>query len=76
MNWRVANCPVDSAPSEEEMDIDAFEGPIKERQKSYQVDFNTLSKQGVENAMDEDIAYISGLFGLEVRRMSSLQYRF
>jgi hypothetical protein len=48
------------------MDIDAFDGPIKEKRKAYQVDFITLSKQDVEKAMDENIEYITGLFGIEV----------
>ena len=63
---RKANCPADSAPSEEEMDIDAFEIPVKGKQKSYHVDFTTLSKQDVEKAMDRDVDYITDMFGIEV----------
>lgn len=48
------------------MDIDAFDGPIKEKRKSYQVDFTTLSKHDVEKAMDENTEYITGIFGIEV----------
>ncbi|KAF9792526.1 RING-5 domain-containing protein [Thelephora terrestris] len=66
----------DSAPSEEEMDIDAFDGPIKEKRKAYQVDFITLSKQDVEKAMDENIEYITGLFGIEPEAASLLLRHF
>jgi hypothetical protein len=65
----VADDPADSAPSEEDMDIDAFDAPIKEKQKSYQVEFATLSKHDVEKAMNENIEYITGIFGIEVRRV-------
>ena len=48
------------------MDIDAFDAPIKEKQKSYQADFTTLSKCDVEKAMNDNIEYITGIFGIEV----------
>jgi len=67
LQYTVADYPADSAPSEEEMDIDAFDVPVKGKQKSYQVDFTTLSKHDVERAMDENIEYITGIFGMEVR---------
>lgn len=51
------------------MDIDAFDAPIKEKQKSYQADFTTLSKCDVEKAMNDNIEYITGIFGIEVCRM-------
>ena len=66
VEYRKANYPADSAPSEEEMDIDAFELPVKGKQKSYHVDFTTLSKQDVEKAMDQDVDYITDMFGIEV----------
>ena len=50
------------------MDIDAFELPIKGKQKSYHVDFSTLSKHDVERAMSENVEYITGIFGLEVSK--------
>ena len=68
----VADDPADSAPSEEDMDIDAFDAPIKEKQKSYQVDFATLSKHDVEKAMSDNVEYITGIFGIEVRRTRGL----
>ena len=61
--------PADSAPSEEDMDIDAFDAPIKEKQKSYQVDFTTLSKKDVQKGMNDNVEYITGIFGIEVCRM-------
>ena len=65
----VTDCPADSAPSEEEMDIDAFDVPVKGKQKSYHVDFTTLSKRDVESAMEENVEYITGIFGIEVREL-------
>ena len=62
----VVDYSADSAPSEEEMDIDAFEVPVKGKQKSYHVDFSPLSQSDVERAMGENIEYITGIFGLEV----------
>ena len=63
----MADCPADSAPSEEEMDIDAFDVPVKGKQKAYHVDFTPLSKRDIEKAMDENIEYITGIFGIDVR---------
>lgn len=63
----MANYPAGSAPSEEEMDIDAFDAPIKEKQKSYQVGYTALSKDDVERSMNENVEYITGIFGIEVR---------
>lgn len=51
------------------MDIDAFDVPVKGKQKSYHVDFTPLSKRDVEKAMGENIEYITGIFGLEVRTL-------
>jgi len=65
----VPDCPEDSAPSEEEMDIDAFDVPIKGKEKSYHVDFTTLSKGDVDRAMNENVEYITGIFGIEVREL-------
>ena len=65
----MADHPADSAPSEEEMDIDAFDVPVKGRQKAYHVDFTPLSKRDIEKAMDENIEYITGIFGIEVRTL-------
>lgn len=65
----VADYPADSAPSEEEMDIDAFDVPVKGKQKSYHVDFTTLSKTDVDRAMNENVEYITGIFGIEVREL-------
>ena len=48
------------------MDIDAFDIPVKGKQKSYHVDFTPLSKRDVEKSMDESIEYITGIFGIEV----------
>jgi len=56
VEYRKANCPADSVPSEEEMDIDAFEVPVKGEQESYHVDF-TLSNQDEEKVMDQDVDY-------------------
>ena len=69
LQYTVAYYPADSAPSEEEMDIDAFDLPVKDKEKSYQVDFTTLSKRDVQKAMDDNIEYITGIFGLEVRKL-------
>jgi len=49
------------------MDIDAFDIPVKGKQKAYHVDFTPLSKHDVEKSMDESIEYITGIFGIEVR---------
>ena len=54
------------------MDIDAFDIPVKGKQKSYHVDFTPLSKRDVEKSMDESIEYITGIFGIEVRTLQSL----
>jgi hypothetical protein len=51
------------------MDIDPFDVPVKDKQKSYQVDFATLSKRDVQKAMDENVEYITGIFGIEVRKL-------
>ena len=66
VEYRKVNCPADSAPSEEEMNIDAFEVPVKGKQKSYHVDSTTLSKQDAEKAMDQDVDYTTEMFGIEV----------
>jgi len=51
------------------MDIDAFDIPVKGKQKSYHVDFTPLSKHDVEKSMDEGVEYITGIFGIEVRTL-------
>jgi len=51
------------------MDIDPFDVPVKDKEKSYQVDFATLSKKDVQKAMDENVEYITGIFGIEVREL-------
>ena len=51
------------------MDVDAFDLTVKGKQKSYHVDFATLSKRDVERVMDESTEYITGIFGIEVRML-------
>lgn len=53
------------------MDIEAFDVHVGGKEKSYHVDFITLSKGDVQKAMDENVEYITGIFGLEVRTLYS-----
>ena len=53
------------------MDIEAFDVHVGGKEKSYHVDFTTLSKNDVQKAMDENVEYITGIFGIEVRILCS-----
>ncbi|EPQ56890.1 hypothetical protein GLOTRDRAFT_73357 [Gloeophyllum trabeum ATCC 11539] len=59
----------DSAPSDEEMDMEVFDNdfklPGKARKKSYEVDSEPLSQAQVERLMQTDIEHISGIFGVD-----------
>ena len=69
MQIRLAYFPIDSAPSEEDMDLDAFDVSGKGKQKCYEVDYTTLSQRDIEHLMRQDIDHISGIFGIDVSRI-------
>lgn len=56
------------------MEIDVFNDSSKGKQKSYEVDYTTLSQQDVEDIMREDVDHISGIFGVEVGHRTKPNY--
>lgn len=60
------------------MDMDAFGDDFKIPQrvvrKAYEIDHESLSQSAVEELMSNDIAHISGIFGVEVRIHPHFQY--
>ena len=70
--------PTDSASSDDDMDMDAFGDDFKIPQrvvrKAYEIDHESLSQSAVEELMSNDIAHISGIFGVEVRIHPHFQY--
>jgi len=63
-----------SAPSDAEMDMDAFNDDFKVsskgKQKSYEIDFESLTQAAVEKLMQSDVEHISGIFGVDVSNMN------
>ncbi|KII92201.1 hypothetical protein PLICRDRAFT_36992 [Plicaturopsis crispa FD-325 SS-3] len=59
----------DSAPSDDEMDMDVFNDDFKVsnkgKHKSYEVDYDSLSQADVEARMQQDVEHISGIFGVD-----------
>lgn len=60
----------DSAPSDAEMDMDAFNEDFKVsskgKLKSYEIDYESLTQGAVEMLMQADIEHISGILGVDV----------
>jgi hypothetical protein len=71
----VLNNDKGSAPSDEEMDMDAFPDDFKVaskgKQKSYEIDYESLTQGAVEKLMQVDIEHISGIFGVDVSQRRS-----
>ncbi|KAH7916599.1 hypothetical protein BJ138DRAFT_1121710 [Hygrophoropsis aurantiaca] len=64
-----------SAPSDEEMDMDAFNDdfvPARNVRKVYEVEHESLSQGAIEKLMLADIEHISGIFGVDVGTASLL----
>ncbi len=61
-----------SAISEDDMDaMDTYRDdysvqPSSSKRKSYEVDFDTLPQEAVEELIRKDVEYISSIFGVEV----------
>lgn len=61
---------VDEGSGDEMMDNfgDDFKVAPKGKQKSYEVEYESLSQQAVENMMQQDVDHICGIFGVDVSR--------
>jgi ariadne-1 len=51
--------------SEMDMDNEDFKIPAKEKKKSYEVDYTSLSQDAVVKLMNAELEHISGIFGVE-----------
>lgn len=56
------------------MELDGFNEEIKlptqGKKKAYEVDYEDLTQQAVENLMQADVDHITALFGVDVRTLS------
>jgi len=58
---------IGSAPSDEDMDFnDDFKVALKDKRKSYEIEFETLTQSQVETLKQQDIDHISGICGVDV----------
>jgi ariadne-1 len=64
------SCVIGSAPSDDDMELDAFGDDFrvasKGKHKPYELEYHSLSQSDVEKLMQQDVDHITGIFGVDV----------